>query len=356
MIAELLTQVGALGYDYRGQRTQPIFTSLRGIANELAAIVPSHYLIPISEGVGGLPVALWVSILDPEVTRTPTQGTYVVFLFNEERTRVCLSLNQGVTAASERAHQQRLKAKELLAREAQTIRSLLDAEEINGLETELDLGKSRLPTLYAAGNICARTWSLNEPPSDEEIHAEVRRFINLYAEAVQAKELAVLKGRASLPPRDPSVAPDTRQREFKPKSHADYRAHIAAAEQVRTRTHEALVRRLGEWAMVRGFTPNTNVHPRDLMLHRDIGIDCLVELKVFPTGRPKEGLRECIGQLFEYRHFYTTDDTALVAALSEHPGDAYLELLSSLSIAVVWPHGPHDWRGTDQAVDLGLVD
>jgi hypothetical protein len=129
---------------------------------------------------------------------------------------------------------------------------------------------------------------------------------------------------------------------------------MSAQEQVRSRSHEALVRRLGEWARSRGFDPNTNVHPRDIILHHD-DVDFLTEVKVFPAGRPHRAIRECIGQLFEYRKFLGPEPASLVAALSAHPGDAFVDLLTSLHIAVVWPAAA-GWAGSANAVKIGLVD
>lgn len=356
-LRELIKQVGETDYDHHGNRDQPTFQFLQAIADELAGMVPSHYLVRISEGVGNLPRGLWVSILDPDVTTTPTKGTYVVFLFNAARTHVTLSLNQGVTEATKRSSKLGMTAMELLRREAATARKLLEpTTDVDALETDVALGTGTLQRKYEAGNIYGRTWPLTMLPADDELRAQVDRFLSLYSDVVPLRESAVLSGTAELPPRDPDLAPKSREREFKPKSDADYRARITATEQTRSRSHEGLVARLGEWAQVRGFDPNTNVHPRDLVLHRDDAEDCLVEVKVFPPGRPKVALRECIGQLFEYRHFYHQDDKPdLVAALSEHPGAAFLDLFDTLNVAVVWPDGSDAWTGTRRAKDLGLA-
>jgi hypothetical protein len=355
MIRELLAEVGSINYDRTGNLSQPIFDVLRSIAGEVAKIAPGHYEVPISKGVGALPRGLWISILDPEVTTSPTQGTYVVLLFNEDRTRVSLSLNQGVTAVRAHARATNARPKEILRQEAARFRQLLDIDA-SDLEIGIELGAGELVTMYEAGNVYAKTWALRDLPSDEQIETELRRFLDIYVDAVSAKDDALQLGTSVLPPRDPQAVPKTRQREFRPKDDSDYRVRIQIVEQVRTRSHETLVARLGKWAIGRGFDPNTSEHPRDLILHRDEGPDCLVEVKVFPVGRPREGLRECIGQLFEYRHFFDTPDAPLIAALSEDPGAAYVELLTSLKIATVWPDGLHTWRGCDMARELGLVD
>ncbi|WP_026929825.1 MrcB family domain-containing protein [Glycomyces tenuis] len=356
MIRTLLAQVGTADYNREGNKQQPIFQTLQGIVDQLYGIAPSHYTIKHSTGVGSLPLGLWVAILDPDVTSSPTRGVYVVFLFNTERTQVSLSLNQGVTVAPALARERKMTAKQLLRNEAQAVRDLLDADT-QGLATKLILGAGDLVSKYEAGNIYARTWELSDLPSDEAIAEEVRRFLDLYTEAVEAKKEALTEELVELPEPESDPAPKVQLREFKPKDDADYRVHIRSTVQKRKRSHETLVGRLGTWASPRGFEPNTRqVHPRDLVLHQQQGPDCLVEVKVFPAGKPHLGLRECIGQLLEYRHFLADPDTILVAALSEYPGPAYVEFLTTLEIATIWPTGPRSWQGCEHARALGLVD
>jgi hypothetical protein len=355
MLSTLLARVRTADYDYKGDIHQPIFQTLQGIVESLYEVAPSHYIIKPSTGVGGLPLGLWVSILDPDVTTSATRGIYVVFLFNVERTHVSLSLNQGVTAAPELARLRQMTVKQLLRSEAQAVRDLLNVDT-NGLETELTLGTSDRVAKYEAGNIYAQTWSLDDLPSDSTIEEEVRRFLSLYTEAVEARKAAALSGVSEPAKHKYSQEPKRKQREFKPKNDADYRANIGSQIQIRKRSHETLVRKLGSWAQSRGFDPNTGVHPRDLVLHQSDGPDCLVEVKVFPAGKPYLGIRECVGQLLEYRHFYDLPSIALVAALSEYPGSAYIAFLSTLNIAVIWPSDSNTWQGCEQARTLRLVD
>jgi hypothetical protein len=296
-----------------------------------------------------------VSVLDPDVTVSPTNGTYVVYLFNEALTTVSLSVNQGVTAATARAKSEGISATALLRREAAAIRRALDGD-LGDLDVEISLGTSTLVHKYEAGNIVGLSWELATLPPEAELEDALQRFLDIYVEAVATRDrlLQLGVGGLTLPARDATDNHSGRERRFEPKSAAEYRAHIGAQEQVRSRSHEALVDRLGKWARRRGFEPNTNVHPRDLMLHQDNG-DLLVEVKVFPVGRPRRAVRECIGQLFEYRRFLGPPAVTLVAALSEDPGEVFVDLLTSPSIASVWPSGDV-WVGSVRAVDVGLVD
>jgi MrcB-like, N-terminal domain len=341
-----LATTGQGTYDPRGSRDQRIFRELEQLATEIRGHTPAHYLTPISRGVGNLPIGLWVAILDPDVTTSPTRGTYLVYLFDQNRQRVSLSVNQGVTAATAQARKEGIAPVALLRREADAMRATLASTAIQDLEDAIALGSNDLLRKYEAGNIVARTWTLDALPAENALAAELHRFLDLYAEVVTGKELQVLAGSKAmtLPAREPTVLKlRPRERRFEPNDASDYRAHIKEHEEVRSRSHELLLIRLAEWAKARGLEPNRNVYPRDLILH-SLHAELLVELKVFPAGRPKHAVRECIGQLFEYQRFYSPG-APLVAALSADPGGAYRDLLNDLGIAVVWPKGGQ-WIGT----------
>jgi hypothetical protein len=209
---------------------------------------------------------------------------------------------------------------------------------------------------YESGNIAAKTWPLDQLPDEEALVNVLITFVDLYVETVAERDRLKMLGAGgvTLPAREVGVTSRVRERRFEPKDASDYRAHIGAQEHSRSRSHELLVKRLGEWAITRGFEPNTNVHPRDLVLHGD-AVDLLVEVKVFAPGRPSQAVRECIGQLYEYRAFLGSPRDVLIAALSANPGLAYLELLQDMSICVIWPQ-QGGWCGTESAVNLGLAD
>lgn len=350
-IRDELLRIADDSYDRKGAATQPIFSTLARLASEVALHCPAHYETRISRGVGGLPTGLWVAILDPDVTDSPTRGVYAVWLFSEDRTRVSLSLNQGTTQAESRARSLPMTAAELLRTEASAIRAELEGPII-AIQSEINLGLSRRVTLYEAGNIAAVTWRMDSLPSERDIVAALREILDLYAQAISAKRKLRLEASPSIHTGIDVVdlvwRPDAR---FEPKDSSDYRAHIAEHEQVRSRSHEKIVELFGSWARECGYLPNTNVHPRDLTLHGNQR-EVLVEVKVFTVGRPKSALRECIGQLFEYRHFFGGSPD-LMACLSGDPGSAYVELFEVLGIGVCWPEGTL-WRGSPRAVQWGL--
>jgi hypothetical protein len=145
-------------------------------------------------------------------------------------------------------------------------------------------------------------------------------------------------------------------RNFAPKDSSDYIAHLAGRVLVKSRAHEELIRDYGLRAGSRGFRPLT-LHPRDLVLEHPEG-EWLVEAKMLYDGNASEAVRAAVGQLFDYRHFFYVvsglPPPSLLALFSESIGDAYVELLESLSIASVW-RSMGSWAGSSSAIAAGLT-
>ncbi|GAA5074057.1 hypothetical protein GCM10023319_08030 [Nocardia iowensis] len=143
--------------------------------------------------------------------------------------------------------------------------------------------------------------------------------------------------------------------QFKPKSDTAYVAAIKAQVQTKNRHHERLVHEYGLAARALGFTPATNVHPRDLTLTRDRR-HWLVEVKMIYRGNAVEAVRAVVGQLLQYRHFLypPTGDVGLVAVFNEPIGDACVGFLEAQGISSVWRH-LDTWHGSLSATRDGLV-
>lgn len=145
---------------------------------------------------------------------------------------------------------------------------------------------------------------------------------------------------------------------FRPKNAADYTTHIIGCEVFKERRHELLISDYGHFVAGRGWSPNTLVHPRDLVLTRGpAGGEWLVEAKAIRRGNATKAVREAIAQLFEYRHFFYADaPIPVLLGLFDGPvGGAYLELLSTLGLETVWRDGSV-WRGSPGATAAGLAD
>ncbi len=336
---------------------QPIFETLESVRSHLRAILPSRFSVSVSRGVGGLPQGLWVAILDDDVTKTPTEGLYLVFLFNTSRTSVSLSLNQGITRAADVARSLPLTRNQLLRSEADRLRALLRPQIVAKHETEISLGSGVRVSGYQSGNVLARTWSLGDLPSEFTMEAELHEFLDIYEEAVESKEnnLTLHPGHFRTPARG-SPANKSKAPIFAPKSSSDYetRSKSYVEPQVRRRDHERLVKQFGEYASGRGFVPATNHHPIDLVLTSG-DVEILVEVKILDWQHPAGGIRESIGQLFEYRKFLRSDwpATPLLAVYNFEPSAVFVELLTDLEISAAWRSG-HTFERSPLAKSLGL--
>jgi hypothetical protein len=60
-------------------------------------------LVEGSAGAGNWAAVPWISIFDPAITTSATDGYYVVYLFHVNKPVVHLSLNQGTTAVRDPA-------------------------------------------------------------------------------------------------------------------------------------------------------------------------------------------------------------------------------------------------------------
>jgi 5-methylcytosine-specific restriction protein A len=96
--------------DYREARSKPfagnpLATLIRHEAAEAVkdalGEVGAGFLVEGSAGAGNWAAVLWISVFDPMITTSATQGYYVVYLFHAMEPTVHLSLNQGTTAVRE---------------------------------------------------------------------------------------------------------------------------------------------------------------------------------------------------------------------------------------------------------------
>jgi hypothetical protein len=350
-ISEFLRLV-ASGYDRQqglGTETQQL---LRGAEKHLLELVPGGIHIEGSGGKGVATLTPWVGFFDPDETVSPEEGLYLVYLFAADLRTVNLMLLQGITTLSEELGSN-AAARAQLATQAKEIRGKLAPSALAGLTTSVELASGGFRQKgYSASCVAATTYSLPELAQESVLRSDLARFFVLYQDAVAAnRTLAVTSAptttmalseyqRASLS--SPLVY-------FRPKSDADYVAHITAREMVKTRRHETLVAEYGHWSRTMGFQPSTAEHPRDLVLRREHR-EWLIEAKIVYRGNATEAVRAAIGQLLTYRHLLYRSRTAprLVALFSEPVGELYVQLLEELGILTVWKEAA-TWRSSTSA-------
>lgn len=369
-LREDLLGVLILGYDAQQGASQPAQAHLAAVRKSMYGYIPPlGYTVRVSGSAQNLPLVPWVAVLDRDVTRTAQAGLYVVYLYSASMERVYLSMNQGATAHRQHAASTvRPKGVTIdaasiaeLQAESAAIRGELAGSLIVGLVETINLGSAGfLPRAYEAGSIVAREYNLASLPSEEELRGDLDRFLLLYQASVSARAGLTAVDPATfyaptLPAGRTSGVSSDDDELFKPKSSSDYVAAIAAHIQVRTRKHEAVVKAYGEHAKGLGWTPNTKVHPRDLVLRRS-SVDILCEVKVVKANA-QFAVREALGQLFTYRHFLYAEGSPvkLVAVFSDEVGQAFVDLLEQLGVGSVWSLGGTTWAGSATATQLGLV-
>lgn len=144
---------------------------------------------------------------------------------------------------------------------------------------------------------------------------------------------------------------------FKPKSSAEYLAHVQSRTLRKRRDHEATLNAFGRAISGFGWKPATNVHPRDMELTR-AGVTCLVEVKQVYRGNATRAVREAAAQLLEYNyHWYQAARPGphLLAVFSESIGWVHPLYLDSLGIGSTWTIRDNLWEGSELASSLDLV-
>ena len=159
-----------LGDVIRGAARQEIADTL-GSGN-------SDLLVKGSAGQGIWAEVPWISVFDPLVTRTATQGYYVVYLFHARDPIVHLSLNQATTEV-----QREFKggANQVLRERAAFVRRRL-ADFAPRLPVHaIDLGSDRpLPSGYAAGHAMGVTYRFGAMPGEDTLRRDLQTIVAAY--------------------------------------------------------------------------------------------------------------------------------------------------------------------------------
>lgn len=353
---------GVTGYVHSAGKAQTPQQHLWEVPREPPPEFPLGLRIRVSGSGQSLPLVPWIALLDPDVTTTATDGLYLVYLFDRDVQRVYLSMNQGATQHLRQAESDGLKGRAAEAAalaeiraETDALRAALDPDMLAGTDADIDLAAPNfLPRGYEAGSVAAIEYTVSALPSSEDLGQDLARFAVLYGRCVELKDQLAANRRVRTSARSekkratPAPIPV-----FKPKDSSDYVAKVAAATQKRTRTHEALIEAFGAAVLAADRVPATNVHPRDLTVE-DGGVHWLVEAKTVGTNS-EIAVREAIGQLVSYRHFYYREagekDPRLLALFSAPIGPAFEELLASLDVEVVYRDGAK-WGGSTAGLSL----
>jgi 5-methylcytosine-specific restriction protein A len=135
-------------------------------------------LVEGSAGKGPWAAVPWISVFDPAITTSATEGYYVVYLFHVSRPIVHLSLNQGTTAVHAEFGR---STRAVLRDRAMFIRKrVADFLSVLPIE-EIDLGSNvGLPGDYMAGHALGVTYGLDTLPAEETLRADLQRIVRAY--------------------------------------------------------------------------------------------------------------------------------------------------------------------------------
>ncbi|SMD07299.1 MrcB family domain-containing protein [Kibdelosporangium aridum] len=351
-LRELLNRIGT-NYDRTLGQKGEAQELLRQAPAFLRPKVSASYITAASGGKGNGAIVPWIAVFDPDETTTAQRGMYVVYLFAADMSSVALSLNQGVTELTSEFGTP--EGRKLLRQQASAIRQAFPEDLIDGLDAVIDLrSRTKLPLDYEAGNILATTYALDSLPGEEQLTADLDRFVRLYEHALSLRTTLRLS-RIDAVHTTLAIPNVEIVAEFKPKSDADYVQVITGGVRRVSRKHERLVDQYGKFLLASGFEANTKVHPRDLTASRD-GSHWLIEAKMVRAGNGVQATREAIGQLLMYRDtlYDTPRDVRMLALFSESVGSMCMDFLERYQIASVWS-SKGGWVGSPSAAAGGLA-
>ncbi len=180
----LLKSPVTLKYDRKNKQTQPAQKALRECRKVLLNLLPPGFIVRNSGSRPNLPQIVWISILNPEITKSTRNGFYAVFLYDSKFKNLYLSLNQGYTEHNQNAKRNGLKGKAKLNKAYETLRHsakvILDYIE-SKIETsnsrfikKIDLDSNEeLAKGYEAGHIIGFKYKISELPTSNEIVSDI---------------------------------------------------------------------------------------------------------------------------------------------------------------------------------------
>jgi len=147
----------------------------------IAEAANPNLIVKGSVGAGNWANVPWLSILDPELTRSTQDGLYPVYLFKADGTGVYLSLNQGTTNPAKKLGKRLAtkRARELADELRQGIQGLESwGERDLNLQATTALGKS-----YESPNIVAKYYPADAIPSSDRLKQDLVEMLRFYEKA-----------------------------------------------------------------------------------------------------------------------------------------------------------------------------
>ena len=359
----LLKSPVTLKYDRKGKQTQPAQKAMRECRKVLLNQLPPGFIVRNSGSQQNLPEIVWISILNPEITKSTQSGFYIVFLYDANLNYLYLSLNQGFTEHKKNAIKiglkgkaQIVKANETLRHSAKVILNYIDSQiETNnpGLIRKINLiSEKELAKGYEAGHIIGFKYKISELPTTEQIQFDLEIMQDLYGIAIQALSeinTSSIEQRLITSIEKVKPKPNNKYRidsKFEGKEIATHFRTMRTDKIEVTPLHENLIKEFVlvaekfHWKAI-----NKNIHPRDLILIKDQNTEVLVEAKVVST-RDALVVREAFAQLFEYKYKYHFEqEIPLVALFNREISDENMKMLDFYGIKSIYLNAGK-WEGS----------
>ncbi|MGW7798508.1 MrcB family domain-containing protein [Staphylococcus xylosus] len=131
-----------------------------------------------SIGNGNFAEVPWVAIMDENITKSTTEGIYIVFLFSGDGEKVFLTLNQGVTYFKNK----KLKKHDIV-KASNTIYEILDSPESAPIDIDLK-AKTSLGKGYENTTISGFEYYINDMPDSSIIESDINKLLNDYEQLV----------------------------------------------------------------------------------------------------------------------------------------------------------------------------
>ena len=359
----LLKSPVTLNYDRKGKQTQPAQKAMRECRKVLLNQLPPGFIVRNSGSQQNLPEIVWISILNPEITKSTQSGFYIVFLYDVNLNYLYLSLNQGFTEHKKNAIKiglkgkaQIVKANETLRHSAKVILNYIDSQiETNNpsLVRKINLiSEKELAKGYEAGHIIGFKYKISELPTTEQIQYDLGIMQDLYGIAIKALSdinTSSIEQRLVTSIEKIKPKPNNKYRidsKFEGKDSGTHFRTMRTDKIEVTPLHENLIKQFVlvaeqfHWKAI-----NKNIHPRDLILIKDEKTEVLVEAKVVST-RDALVVREAFAQLFEYKYKYHFEQNIpLVALFNREISDENMKMLDYYGIKSIYLNAGK-WEGS----------
>ena len=367
----LLKSPLTLHYNRKDKQSQPAQKALRNCRKELLKLLPPGFIVRNSGSQPNLPEIVWVSILNPEITKSTRNGFYIVFLYDANFNNLYLSLNQGYTEHNINAakngfkgKEKKEKAYESLKHSAKQIVNYIEdhVETINlRLNKKIVLDSNEeLAKGYESGHIIGFKYKISELPKTTEILSDLEIMLDLYSLAIDGlSEINTSSVENRLVTSIDKVKSKSFNKYLKEKNFESKETYphfrILSTYKIEVNPlHEDLIDRfVQEVEKLNWKAVNINIHPRDLILIKDKGTEILVEAKVVGT-RDSIVVREAFAQLYEYKYrFHFQQNIPLVALFNRQISNENMKMLEHYGIKTIYFNSGR-WEG-NAAELLGIT-